>query len=171
MASSVSTRNTGPHTTTSTKPMRKSTPGNHITANRIQDTTGTAMNRRMIGCRYFSSGSERYIAIASTRPRTNEAISAPMTRASVTAMSIGVMVAMLFAIRSRLGIANGGIPSTGARCDSTSHTTQKTRRETKVCRGKTRLGTDFAYSSRDIDDLLVRHLFVEPRLHRAFHHI
>ncbi len=120
MASSVSTRNTGPHTTTSTKPMRNSTPGNHSTANKIHDTTGTAMNRRIIGCRYFSSGSERYIAIASARPITKDAISAPMTRASVTTMSIGVMVAMLLAIRTRLGIANGGIPRTGARCDSTS---------------------------------------------------
>src|SRR5476649_2142948 len=95
MASSVSTRNTGPQTTTSTKPMRNSTPGNHSTANKIHDTTGTAMNRRMIGCKYFSSGSERYMAIASAMPSTKEAISAPMTRASVTTMSIGVMVAML----------------------------------------------------------------------------
>ena len=51
MASSVSTRNTGPHTTTSTKPMRNSTPGNHSTANRIHDTTGTAIRMRIIGCR------------------------------------------------------------------------------------------------------------------------
>ena len=34
-----------------------------------------------------------------------------MTRASVTAISAGVMVAMLLAIFSRLGMANGGIPS------------------------------------------------------------
>ena len=51
MASSESTRNTGPHTTTSTKPMRNSTPGNHKTANRIHDTTGTAIKMRIIGCR------------------------------------------------------------------------------------------------------------------------
>ncbi len=51
MASSESTRNTGPHTTTSTKPMRNSTPGNHSTANRIHDTTGTAIKMRIIGCR------------------------------------------------------------------------------------------------------------------------
>src|SRR6185437_13988547 len=51
MASSVSTRNTGPHTTTSTKAMRNSTPGNHNTANRIHDTTGTAIRMRTIGCR------------------------------------------------------------------------------------------------------------------------
>ena len=132
MASSVSTRKTGPQTTTSTNPMRNSTPGNHSTANRIQETTGTAIRMRIIGCRYFSSVSERYIAIASTTPSTNETISAPMTRASVTAISMGVMVVIAFAIRSMLGIANGGIPSAGARCDSTSQASAKTSRETSV---------------------------------------
>src|SRR5215831_19484008 len=110
MASSVSTRKTGPHTTTSTKQMRNSTPGNHSTANRIHDTTGTAISRRIIGCRYLSSESERYIAIASARPRTNEMKRAAITRASVTAISIGVMVATLRAMRTKLGIAKGGIP-------------------------------------------------------------
>ena len=146
MASSVSTRNTGPHTTTSTKPMRNSTPGNHSTANRIHDTTGTAIRMRIIGCRYFSSGSERYIAIASARPSTKDAISAPMTRASVTAMSIGVMVATLFAIRTRLGMANGGIPSTGARCDSTSQTDgEDQQRDESLARKASGTG----YGSRD----------------------
>ena len=116
--------------------MRNSTPGNHSTANKIHDTTGTAIRMRIIGCRYFSRASERYIAIASASPSTKETISAPMTRASVTAMSAGVMVAMLLPIFSRLGMANGGIPSTGARCDSASQQTAKTRRETRVCRGK-----------------------------------
>ena len=110
MASMVSIRNTGPHTTTSTKPMRNSTPGNHSTANRIHDTTGTAIRMRIIGCRYSSSVSERYIAIASDRPMTKDAISAPITRASVTTMSIGVMTVMLLAIFTRLGMAKGGIP-------------------------------------------------------------
>ena len=112
--------------------MRNSTPGNHSTANRIQDTTGTAIRIRIRGCRYFSSGSERYIAMASARPSTKDATSAAMTRASVTAMSMGVMVATLLAIRTRLGMANGGIPSTGARCDMTSQTTAKTSSETRV---------------------------------------
>src|SRR5260221_4500096 len=110
IASSVSTRKTGPHTTTNTKPMRNSTPGNHSTANKIHDTTGTAINRRTIGCMYLLSESEWYMAIARARPSTNEAMSAAITRANVTKMSAGVMVATLFAIRSRLGIANGGIP-------------------------------------------------------------
>src|SRR5580704_8048644 len=171
IASRASTRKTGPQTTTSTKPMRNSTPGNQSTANKIQDTTGTAIKSRIIGCKYFSSGSERYIAIASARPRTKEAMSAPMTRASVTTTSIGVMVATLFAIRTRLGIANGGIPSTGARCDNTSQAVAKTRRETKVWRGKLRSGTDSRCASWGINDLLVRHVGIEPSLHRAFHHV
>src|SRR5262249_1464945 len=97
-------------TTTRTKQMRNSTPGNHSTAKRIQETTGTAISSRIMGCRYLSSESERYIAIASARPSTNEAISAAITRASVTTMSIGVMVVMLLAIRTKLGTANGGMP-------------------------------------------------------------
>src|SRR5262249_51327165 len=110
IASSVSTRNTGPHTTTRTNPMRNSTPGNQSTANKIHDTTGTAISRRIIGCRYLLSVSERYIAIARARPSTNDTIRAAITRASVTTMSMGVMVAMLRAMRAKLGIANGGIP-------------------------------------------------------------
>ncbi len=51
MASSESTRKTGPQTAISTNAMRNSTPRNHSTANRIHDTTGTAMNSRISGCR------------------------------------------------------------------------------------------------------------------------
>ena len=47
--SRTSTRKTGAHTTTSTKAMRNSTHLNHSTANRIQQTTGTAMKSRTIG--------------------------------------------------------------------------------------------------------------------------
>src|SRR5687768_3125828 len=171
MASSESIRNTGPQTITSTKPMRNSTPGNHSTANRIHDTTGTAIRMRIIGCRYFSSDSERYIAIASATPSRNDTASAPITRASVTTMSIGVMVAKLFAILTKLGIANGGIPSAGARTDSTSQQTTKTSSDTRVWRGNFRSSADSRISSRDIEDLLVRHLLIETRLHRPFHHV
>src|SRR4029079_16393482 len=181
MASSVSTRKTGPQTTTSTNPMRNSTPGNHSTANKIQETTGTAIRMRIIGCRYLSSVSDRYIAIASMMPSTNETISAAMTRASVTATSRGVMVVIAFAIRSRLGIANGGIPSAGARCDRTSQTSAKTVRRRRVCRGKISTGTDSRCSvlilrlglsnSGRVDNLLVRHFFVEAGLDRTLHHI
>src|SRR5438874_13790324 len=108
MASSVSIRKTGPQTTTSTKPMRNSTPGNQSTANRIHETTGTAISTRIIGCKYLSSESERYIAIAKARPSTNETMSAAITRAKVTTTSIGVMVVRLRAMRTKLGIANGG---------------------------------------------------------------
>ena len=90
--------------------MRNSTPGNHSTANKIHDTTGTAMRRRIIGCKYLSSESERYIAIAIATPSRNETMSAAITRANVTTISMGVMVATLFAMRTKLGIANGGIP-------------------------------------------------------------
>ena len=55
------------------------------------------------------------MAIARNTPSTKDTISAPITRASVTAMSIGVMVAMLLAIFSRPGMAKGGIPRYGAR--------------------------------------------------------
>src|SRR4029450_249234 len=110
MASSVAIRKTGPQTITSTKQMRNSTPGNHSTANRIHDTTGTAINRRIMGWRYLSRDLERYMAIASASPSTKEMISAAITRARVTTTSIGVMVAILFAIRTKLGMANGGIP-------------------------------------------------------------
>ena len=51
MASKASIRKTGPQTAINTKAIRNSTPRNHSTANRIQDTTGTAMNRRIIGRR------------------------------------------------------------------------------------------------------------------------
>src|SRR5262249_54385332 len=51
IASSVSTRNTGAHTTTSTKPMRNSTPRNQSTANRIQEITGTAISSLISGRR------------------------------------------------------------------------------------------------------------------------
>src|SRR3954454_3400022 len=171
MASRVSIRNTGPQTTTSTKPIRNSTPGNHSTANRIQDTTGTAIRRRIIGCRYFSRDCERYIAIASARPSPNETRSAPITRASVTTMSAAVMSPKLFAILTKLGMANAGIPSVGARCDSTSQQTTTTSSETRVWRGNFRSVTATRCSSWDIDDLLVRHVLVEPGLHCALHHV
>ena len=51
------------------------------------------------------------MAIAKATPKTKETTKAPITRASVTTMSSGVMSATLFAIRSRLGIANGGMPT------------------------------------------------------------
>src|SRR3954462_7191351 len=51
MLSSASTVKTGAQTTTSTNTMRNSTPLNHSTANRIQDTTGTAIRMRTIGRR------------------------------------------------------------------------------------------------------------------------
>src|ERR1044071_6846782 len=171
IASSESIRNTGPQTITSTKPMRNSTPGNQSTANRIHDTTGTAIRMRIIGCRYLSSAGERYIAIASMTPSTNETASAPITRASVTTTSSGVIVAKLFAILTKLGIANGGMPMSGARCDSTSQQTTKTSSDTRVWRGKVRSNADSRYSSWAIDDLLVRHLLIEPRLHRPLHHV
>src|SRR6266567_2646512 len=131
IASSVSIRNTGPQTTTSTKPMRNSTPGNQSNAT--------------------------------------------ITRASVTTMSTGVMVAKLFAILTTLGMANGGIPSTGARCDSTSQQTTKTSSDTRVWRGNFRSRTESRCTSWDvswdIDDLLVRHGLVEAGLHGPLHHV
>src|SRR4051794_23484056 len=177
IASSVSIRNTGPQTTTSTKPMRNSTPGNQSTANRIHDTTGTAIRSRIIGCRYFSSDAERYIAMASARPSTNDTSSAPMTRAKVTATSTNVMVAKLLAILTKLGMANGGIPSTGARYDRSSQQTTKTSSETRVWRGNVRSRTESRCSACPeeswpaIDDLLVRHLLIEARLHGPLHHV
>jgi len=47
-------------------------------------------------------------------------------------MSAAVMSAKLFAIFTKLGMANAGIPSVGARCDSTSQQTTKTRSDTSV---------------------------------------
>src|SRR5262245_61962776 len=155
MASSESIRNTGPQTITSTKPMRNSTPGNHNTANRIHDTTGTAINRRIIGCRYLSSEGERYIAIANATPSTNETSNAPITRASVTTISLGVIVAKLFAILTKLGIANGGMPRSAARCNTISQQTTKTSSDTRVWRGNVRSNADSRYSSWAIDELLV----------------
>jgi hypothetical protein len=58
----------------------------------------------------LSSESERYIAIASATPSTKDAISAAITRASVTATSTGVMSTRLLAILTKLGMAKGGIP-------------------------------------------------------------
>src|SRR3954447_11498336 len=171
MASSESTRKTGPQTAISTKAIRNSTPRNHSTANRIQDTTGTAMNSRMMGCRYRSRSSDRYIAIASTRPRANDRISAPMTRATVTTTSMGVIVIMLCAMRTKLGIAKAGMPSAGAKYDSTSQTTTKIRSERRVWPENFPSRPASRYSLRRIDDLVVGHLLIEPGLHRAFHHV
>src|SRR6185436_16589686 len=171
IASSESTRKTGPKTAISTKAIRNSTPRNHSTANRIQDTTGTAMNSRMMGCRYRSRSSDRYIAIARTRPRVNDRISAPITRATVTTTSIGVIVIMLCAMRTKLGIAKAGIPSAGAKYDSTSQTTTKIRSERTVCRENVPSRPASRYSLRRIDDLVVGHLLIESGPHRAFHHV
>src|SRR6478735_4615454 len=171
MASSESTRKTGPQTAISTKAIRNSTPRNHSTANRIQDTTGTAMNSRMMGWRYRSRFSDRYIAIARTRPRTNDRISAPMTRATVTTTSMGVIVIMLCAIRTKLGIAKAGMPSAGAKYDSTSQTTTKIRSERRVWPENFPSRPASRYSLRRIDDLVVGHLLIEPGLHRTFHHV
>src|SRR3954447_8693846 len=171
MASSESTRKTGPQTAISTKAIRNSTPRNHSTANRIQGTTGTAMNSRMMGCRYRSRSCDRYIAIASTRPRANDRISAPMTRATVTTTSMGVIVIMLCAMRTKLGIAKAGMPSAGAKYDSTSQTTTKIRSERRVWPENFPSRPASRYSLRRIDDLVVGHLLIEPGLHGAFHHV
>src|SRR6476661_5529058 len=171
MASNASIRKTGPQTAISTKAIRNSTPRNHSTANRIQDTTGTAMNSRMMGWRYRSRFSDRYIAIARTRPITNDRISAPMTRATVTTTSMGVIVIMLCAIRTKLGIAKAGMPSAGAKYDSTSQTTTKIRSERRVWPENFPSRPASRYSLRRIDDLVVGHLLIEPGLHRAFHHV
>ena len=44
-------------------------------------TAGTAMSRRIIGCKYQQSKSERYIAIAIATPSRNETMRAAITRA------------------------------------------------------------------------------------------
>src|SRR4029079_9906502 len=91
-------------------------------------------------------------------------------------MSAAVILAKLFAIFTKLGMANCGIPIVGARCDSTSQPTTNTSSETRVWRGNFR-SRDFSAkaesgcSSRDIDNLLVRHLLIETGFHRPLHHV
>src|SRR5262249_5387245 len=171
MASSESTRKTGPQTATSTKQIRNSTPRNHNTANRIHDTTGTAMNRRINGCRKPSSLADRYIAVASRRPSTNDSTSAPMTRATVTTTSIGVIVSRLCPMRTKLGIAKAGIPSVGARCDSSSQAIANATSESAVWRENAPASPASRYSSGCIENLGVRHALVETGFHRTLHHV
>src|SRR5436190_892793 len=171
IASSASTRKTGPQTATSIKAMRNSAPRNHNTANRIQDTTGTAISRRIIGNAYLSSLSDLYIKVARRTPSTNERISAPTTRARVTPTSRGVMVRRLCPMRNKPGIANAGMPKAGAEYDSSSQTMAKRRSETRVSRENVPPRGAARYSSWGIDDLVVRQLLIEARLHRALHHV
>src|SRR5882757_5654954 len=94
-----------------------------------------------------------------------------MTRATVTMTSSGVMVIRLRPMRTKLGMANAGIPSAGAKCDSTSQTTTKIRSEMTVWRENVPARPASRYSSGYIEDLVVRHLLVESGLHRAIHHV
>src|SRR5215475_6143981 len=98
-------------------------------------------------------------------------MSAPMTRASVTTTSIGVIVSRLWPMRTKLGIANAGIPSVGARWDSSSQAAAKTTSERTVWRDMVPARPASRYSSGCIDDLVVRHLLVEAGLHGALHHV
>src|SRR5262249_62281765 len=109
---------------------------------------------------------------ASATPSTNDRISAPMTRASVTRTSIGVIVSRLCPMRAKLGIAKAGMPSVGARYDSASHKAAKIRSETTACRENfpSRLAASRC-SSGCINDLVVRHGLVEAGLDRALHHV
>src|SRR5262252_8203081 len=94
-----------------------------------------------------------------------------MTRASVTRTSIGVIVSRLRPIRAKLGMANAGIPSAGARYDSASHNAAKIRTETTAWRENVPSRPASRYSSGCIDDLVVRHVLVEAGLHGALHHV
>src|SRR5262249_4488301 len=104
-------------------------------------------------------------------PSTNDRMSAPITRASVTTTSIGVIVSRLWPMRTKLGIANAGIPSVGARCDSASQAIAKITSERTVCRDIVPARPASRYSSGCIDDLVVRHLLIEAGLHGALHHV
>src|SRR6185295_7009668 len=77
----------------------------------------------------------------------------------------------LWAMRTQLGTANGGIPSTGVRYDSASQTTTNTSSETTVWRENVPPRPASRYSLRCIDDLVVGHLLIEAGLHRALHHV
>src|SRR5215831_7352279 len=98
-------------------------------------------------------------------------MSAPMTRTSVTTTSIGVMVIRLCPMRTKLGMANAGIPSAGARCDNTSQATTKMASEKMVWRDHVPARPASRYSSGCIDDLVVRHVRIEAGLYRAVHHV
>src|SRR6185295_14263496 len=77
----------------------------------------------------------------------------------------------LWAMRTQLGTANGGIPSTGVRYDSASQATTKTSSETMVWRESVPPRPASRYSLRCIDDLVVGHLLIEAGLHGALHHV
>src|ERR1700722_6508558 len=109
--------------------------------------------------------------MASATPSTKERISAPMTRASVTSTSMGVILTRLAQILAKPGIANAGMPSAGAKYESVCQSTQKTAMETSVWRGNPAVSSAARTSSWDINDLLVRHLLVEAGLHGALHHV
>ncbi len=63
---------------------------------------------------------------------TKDRISAPMMRATVTTTSTGVILSRLPPMRTKLGIANAGMPSEGAKYDSVCQNRQKIRIETSV---------------------------------------
>src|SRR4029077_15330014 len=107
--------------------------------------------------------------MARATPSTKETISAPMTRASVTRTSVGVIVSRLRPIRAKLGMAKAGIPSAGARYDSASHNAAKIRTERTAWRENFPSMPASRYSSGCIDDLVVRHVLVEAAVDRALH--
>src|SRR5262249_29520205 len=109
--------------------------------------------------------------MASARPSTNDKISAPITRASVTTTSSGVIVTRLCAMRAKLGMAKAGMPSVGAKWDSVSQTMTKISRERTVWRENAPSSAASRTPSGCIDDLLVRHLLIEAGLDGALHHV
>src|SRR3954452_9740556 len=109
--------------------------------------------------------------VARKTPRTNDRTSAPSTRATVTTTSMNVMLIRLCPMRTKLGIAKAGIPSAGAKYDSTSQTSTNTSSETMVWRENVPARPASRYSLRCIDDLVVGHLLVEAGLHGALHHV
>src|SRR5258707_10246371 len=98
-------------------------------------------------------------------------MSAPTTRASVTATSSGVIVIRLAPMRTKLGNAKGGIPSAGERNDSVCQITARTTMVTIVSRRIPANDSGSRGASRDIDDRLVGHLRVEAGFDRALHHV
>src|SRR5882762_2603702 len=94
-----------------------------------------------------------------------------MTRATVTTTSTGAIVMRLCPMRTRLGIANAGIPSAGAKCDITSQAAANIKRERTVWRDNVPSRPASRNPSGCIEYLFVRHLLVEAGLHRAFHHV
>src|ERR1700730_3176284 len=98
-------------------------------------------------------------------------MSAPITRATVTATSMNVMLIRLCPMRTKLGMAKAGIPSAGAKYDSTSQTTTNTRSETTVWRENVPTRPASRYSLRCIEDLVVGHLLIEAGFDGALHHV